>query len=474
MQRTDQQLFCSIFSVLLAATIFFASGCDSKSSRGSSASLIGETVFGFTGEARQFIVPAGVTSITINAFGARGGDGWNAVGEGSVGGMGGLGGNVQATLAVTPGETLCIYVGGAGTDGTPTDDVRPAPGTGGWNGGGEGQVSGEGSVGGGGGGASDIRREAPGANPPRKCLDSNDPPELDDRILVAGGGGSGSGFCSSGAGNGGHGGDTVGGDGELCDASQDIQGQCDAMPGLSVGGEIGLRPPFNFDARIAAPVPTTTATSSCAAEDQGGVDNILLSITNRSGQDFIELYYVANPETTITNFDGLINGNAAFKIDDVGSNTPLVSESITSDNIFEAGETWEIILQDYSNTLGLLASKLASIGIPSGLANYSSGSIIGIVLGNGGTDTAGGWIGGDFGIGSTQAEAAKFPKNPGPELPFFPRASGAGGGGWYGGGTTDGSGGAGGSSYVTAVGSSAITHQQGVRDGNGLIVIGTN
>ena len=200
-------------------------------------------------------------------------------------------------------------------------------------------------------------------------------------------------------------------------------------------------------------------------------------------QDFIEVYYVANAETAITNVDGLINGELAFKIDNVGLNTPLINESMDPDGIFQVDETWEFILQDYFNSVGLDASELASIGIPSNgvLSNedppeivyYSSGSIVGIVLGNGGTDSAGGWIGGAFGIGSTQADPAKFPKKPGPELPFSLSASGAGGGGWYGGGTADASGGGGGSSYVTP-GSSGIIHQQGVRDGNGLVIIGTN
>jgi len=548
MQRTHHELFRSIFSVLLAATIFFAFGCNNNTS-GSSALLVGERVFGFIGGPetygggpQPFIVPAGVNSITVSASGGRGGNGWNANGGGIVGGMGGFGGNVEATLTVTPGETLCIYVGGAGIDGTASDTPPPTPGGGGWNGGGNGRVHGGGSTGGGGGGASDIRRElqlegqaddgtatqmedstasfvTDGILPDmylmrgtvytgaeyeritsvdseteittsafttawtnqfykviRKCQDPVEPPGLDDRILVAGGGGSGSGWCVSGGGSGGHGGGIGGGNGLMCDASQDLPPQCDTMPdlSLSVGGELGDRPPFSSEVNISPALLTTTATASCATEDQGGVPNARVTITNDTAQDFIEVYYVANSETTITNVDGLINGEEAFKIDNVGSNTPLAVESMDPDGIFQAGETWEFILQDYSNTLALDASELASIGIPSDLDNYSSGSLIGIVPGNGGTDTAGGWAGGALGVGGTQSDPEKFPKNPGPEFPFSLRASGAGGGGYYGGGAADASGGGGGSSFVTPVGSSGIIHQQGVRDGNGLVIIGTN
>ena len=463
MQRTDHAPFCPIFSALLVAAILFASGCDISGS-GSSEALIGQRAFGFTGEPQQFVVPEGVTSITVSAFGARGGNGWNADGAGSMGGLGGLGGQVEATLTVTPGETLYIYVGGAGTDGTPTESAWPPPGSGGWNGGGSGRTRDDGYTGGGGGGASDIRRGGQ---------------DESDRILVAGGGGSGSGWCTSGAGgagNGGDGGGAVGGDGQICDTAEDLPLQCDTLPSVSVGGELGLQSPFTNSTKIIAGTPTTDQRSSCDpnGEDQDGVDNILLTITNDTTQDFEEVYYVANPETTITNFDGLIDGEEAFKIDSDGDNTPLVDESLTPDGIFEADETWTFILQDYSNTLGLSASDLASIGIPSEVADFSSGSIVGIVAGNGGTDVAGGWgwTRGGFGVGATQQNPEKFDTEP--KDPFSLRASGAGGAGWYGGGTSDGSGGGGGSSYVTPVGSSGIIHRQGVRDGNGLIVIGTN
>lgn len=236
MQRKDHVRFCSIFSVLLAATIFFACGCDSGRS-GSSISLLSERQFDFTGEPQQFTVPPGVAFIVVRAFGARGGDGWNVDGGGSVG-PGGLGGYVRATLTVTPDETLYVYVGGAG------EDATTGPGAGGWNGGGSGGGSDSGSSGGGGGGASDIRRGGQA---------------LTDRILVAGGGGSGSGSCTSGDGaggvsgdgEGGRGGEESGGNGREC---QDVPEELDIPVGVggtcstggSTGGVLGIggTPPY--------------------------------------------------------------------------------------------------------------------------------------------------------------------------------------------------------------------------------------
>ena len=106
--------------------------------------------------------------------------------------------------------------------------------------------------------------------------------------------------------------------------------------------------------------------------------NTLVSMTNLTPFDFTEVWYVADPETLISNVDGLVNGEEAFRIDSVGINTPLVFESLVSDGIFQAGEFWDFIIDDYANTLGIPASAFSSpslVGTLS-LANTSSGSII--------------------------------------------------------------------------------------------------
>mgnify|MGYP001310950592 FL=1 len=126
--------------------------------------------FNYTGAVQTFTVPAGVTSITIDAYGAAGGTGaaGNSISGATLGGAGGKGSKASGTLAVTPGQVLNIYVGGGG-----------AIPTGGYNGGGTGGNANSG----GGGGASDVR--FPGTT-------------AGDRILVAaGGGGGGRGGCES-------------------------------------------------------------------------------------------------------------------------------------------------------------------------------------------------------------------------------------------------------------------------------------
>ena len=132
----------------------------------------GTQTFAFTGSPATFVVPSGITSLTVSAFGAQGSSVPTFV-RGSA--RGGLGGSVTATLAVTPGETLGLNVGGL----SPSSN----PGAAAFNGGGPGGVAAAA-----GGGASDVRRGG-GA--------------LSNRVIVAGGGGGTSGFPTRAGGDGG-------------------------------------------------------------------------------------------------------------------------------------------------------------------------------------------------------------------------------------------------------------------------------
>ena len=95
--------------------------------------------FAYIGDYQTLVVPAGVTTITVDVYGAQGG-----MGGGS--GEGGYGGRVQATVPVTPGWTLTLAVGGQGAD-------SYAGGAGGWPNGGAGS---DGSCGGAGGGSTSL------------------------------------------------------------------------------------------------------------------------------------------------------------------------------------------------------------------------------------------------------------------------------------------------------------------------------
>jgi hypothetical protein len=113
--------------------------------------------FTFTGSIQTFMVPSYVTRISVDITGAAAG--------GVAGGnkKPGYGARVQATIPITGGTVLNIFVGGKG--GAESSD----PVSGGWNGGGATTFAGTG-----GGGASDIRVGGTA---------------LSNRIIVAGGGG---------------------------------------------------------------------------------------------------------------------------------------------------------------------------------------------------------------------------------------------------------------------------------------------
>ena len=148
---------------------------------------------------------------------------------------------------------------------------------------------------------------------------------------------------------------------------------------MGIGFQPNLFPP---DETIDADA-TVTQNIACPGSAVPGVANQIVRIYNFTGRDFGDLWYVSDPETTLTNVDGLVNSQDAFKIDAVGLNRPLVSESIAANGIFEVGETWSFIIDGYANSLGLGAADFRSVGLvgnASGGDTVSSGSIIGVPL----------------------------------------------------------------------------------------------
>jgi len=147
--------------------------------------------------------------------------------------------------------------------------------------------------------------------------------------------------------------------------------------------ELGTGPFFPADELIAAD-SFLTGDSACPPMDNG-IASSLVTITNLTNGLWENLYYVADPQTTFTNVDGraLSFANAAvetiaFRIDAVGVNRPLVFESMTPDGIFEPGETWQFIVQNFTNAFGLPASSLGSLDFSgaSDMDSLSAASII--------------------------------------------------------------------------------------------------
>jgi hypothetical protein len=198
----------------------------------------GSTSFEYTGDEQAFTVPDGVTSINVEAFGGMGGD--------TGGGIdGGLGGYVQATLDVTPGQILNVFVGQMGLESLELAVGGETPG--GYNGGGSvNRSTGEagadavgvyhacdgcGGGGGTGGGATDIRAYPYG---------------LEDRLVVAGGG---AGAPWDWGGMGGSGGGLVGGSGDR-----------DGAPSYVIAGQGGTQTEGGIGAWYSASFPNEDGT----------------------------------------------------------------------------------------------------------------------------------------------------------------------------------------------------------------------
>lgn len=139
---------------------------------------------------------------------------------------------------------------------------------------------------------------------------------------------------------------------------------------------------------------TFTQQVACPMTDNPAIPNALIVMTNMTTTTWQDLYYVADPETTFSNVDGRAESFAAagiftdaMRIDAVGVNRNLISESIIADGLFQPGETWRFIVQDYANLLGAPAGSFTSLDFAGASAGPgvpgivpSSGSIVQMVV----------------------------------------------------------------------------------------------
>ena len=192
---------------------------------GSNASTNAQTsTYNYTGSEQTYVVPPGVISLGIDAIGGAGGYPYWQCGN-SVSYA--LAGRVQCVLAVTPGQTLYIYVGGAGGS-EPCSNGTIEPG--GFNGG----VGGS-NFSGASGGASDIRfTQTSGIVTPAGFGAQVPPYTATNRIVVAGGGGGGADWY----GTGGMGGGLTGGTG-VVGTSGGTPGTGGTQSGGGSGGNAG-------------------------------------------------------------------------------------------------------------------------------------------------------------------------------------------------------------------------------------------
>ncbi|MEO0630133.1 MAG: VPLPA-CTERM sorting domain-containing protein [Planctomycetota bacterium] len=133
---------------------------------------------------------------------------------------------------------------------------------------------------------------------------------------------------------------------------------------------------------------TFTDLTACSMTDDPTKPNALVQITNLTNRTLDNLFYVGDPETRFSNVDGdafgATNptvGGLAFRIDELGMNQNLVFESVSFNGLFEPGETWQFIVQDYENAAGVAPDQFFSVGMAGDSIGFgqSSASIVRMV-----------------------------------------------------------------------------------------------
>ncbi len=174
----------------------------------------------------------------------------------------------------------------------------------------------------------------------------------------------------------------------------DDPNQCDPLFIPMQVDEIGDFTVFPAGEELEA-VPLSQGPAVCPPFDDPSVLDLVVEIRNLTTKTFEEVWYVANKETDISNYDGFANdaafpgGHEAFRIDRLlsdpgGMHHPLIAEiGATQDGKWEPGEVWQFVLQDYFNALGFSHAAIDSIGVGDASTAFgivhSSGSIIAIV-----------------------------------------------------------------------------------------------
>jgi hypothetical protein len=282
--------------------------------------------FNYTGSIVNWTVPAGVTSVTIKAWGAQGGNTLSPCSYTSIQNDGGLGGYAEGILTVTPGQVIQLNVGGHPADPVNNNNFNVVY-TGGFNGGGTG-----GYYGNAGGGASDARINS--------YL-------LADRILVAAGGGGGNSGCSD-HGSGGNGGGLTGITGVSTfytpgtggtQIGSGISAGGGGAAGLGNGGNADIASPYHF----AGGGGGYYGGGSAFAGGGGGGSSYIGGVTGgtttaglRSGNGLITITY-GNSTSSVIQTAGLPSGSSfpvgttinTFEINDGNGNTSTCSFNVT-------------------------------------------------------------------------------------------------------------------------------------------------
>ena len=152
--------------------------------------------------------------------------------------------------------------------------------------------------------------------------------------------------------------------------------RCDFISNQPLSHQLGLAPAFPIDERVSLLSITPNASPICVSLDPNLSDNFEVTIKNDSPTAWKDLFLVAANGITFGNADGTVREpldigpfRDAFRIDALGLNANLISESLTANGIFEPNESWTFVVNDYS--AGTITPQLFStLGLNDGSPAY--------------------------------------------------------------------------------------------------------
>jgi hypothetical protein len=165
---------------------------------------------------------------------------------------------------------------------------------------------------------------------------------------------------------------------------QDNPAQCDSHPTTFFGHELGDAAVFPSDEGLLINIASTNQTF-CVPDD-GAPNDFLVTITNITPYSWKDLYFVVDAGVTVGNVDGAIEDttfpgfNGAFKIDNLGLNSNLVSGDTNNNLLFDPGEAWEFGLTNFVAPASLppfpIFSSVGHFSASSGSDGVSNASIL--------------------------------------------------------------------------------------------------
>jgi len=129
--------------------------------------------------------------------------------------------------------------------------------------------------------------------------------------------------------------------------------RCDNIPNQTLTHELGNAAIFPINEGIVYQV--APATFTVCVPDDGFANDWIVTMTNVSGVDWQDVFFVGDLGMRIGNSDGNMIDvvgapgvvTDAFRIDSLGLNNNLLAESITPNNIFQNGETWTFNVSNF-------------------------------------------------------------------------------------------------------------------------------